>query len=195
MIACPSMDSTVVQRLREAGERLFRGGPLLAAYVYGSQVSGRPRPASDVDIGYYASGYRGELLPLREELRLASALSDAVGLEVDLRNLADAPLELRGRVLQEGVRIYSGNDARRVELERRPPGALPRLQGSVPAHARTAPGRARRTRDVTVVDKPKLDQMLSNLRQISGCCAALRPRRAMSSSATRTRSGTPSITS
>ena len=65
------------------------------------------------------SGYRsGQLLSLREELQLASALSDAVGLEVDLRNLADAPLELRGRVLEEGVRIYSGDDARRVELER-----------------------------------------------------------------------------
>ena len=113
------MDTTVVQRLREAGERLFRGGPLLAAYAYGSRVSGRPRQTSDVDIGYYVSGYRsGQLLPLREELRLASALSDAVGLEVDLRNLAEAPLELRGRVLEEGARIYSGDDARRVELER-----------------------------------------------------------------------------
>ena len=113
------MDTTVVQRLREAGERLFRGGPLLAAYVYGSRVSGRPRPGSDVDVGYYVSGYRGgQLLPLLEEFRLASALSDAAGLEVDLRNLADAPLELRGRVLEDGVRIYSGDDARRVELER-----------------------------------------------------------------------------
>ena len=65
------------------------------------------------------NGYQaGQLLPLREELRLASALSDAVGLEVDLRNLANASLELRGRVLEEGVRIYSGDDVARVELER-----------------------------------------------------------------------------
>jgi len=113
------MDTTVVQHLREAAERLFRGGPVLAAYAYGSRVSGRPRPASDVDVGYYLSGYRnGQLLPLREELQLASALSDVVGLEIDLRNLAGAPLELRGRVLEDGVRIYSGDDARRVELER-----------------------------------------------------------------------------
>ena len=113
------MDTTIVERLRASAERLFRGGPILAAYVYGSRVSGRPRPTSDVDVGYYLTGYRaGSLLPLREELRLASALSDAAGLEVDLRNLADAPLELRGRVLEEGARIYSGNDAARVELER-----------------------------------------------------------------------------
>ena len=94
------MDTTSVRRLREAGERLFRRGPLLAAYANGGRVSTRPRPASDVDVGYYLIGYRsGQLLSLREELCLASKLSDAVGLEVDLRNLADAPRELRGRAL------------------------------------------------------------------------------------------------
>ena len=99
--------------------RLFHGGPVLAAYAYGSRVSGRPRPTSDLDVGYYLDGYRtGQILSLREELRLASALSDAVGIEIDLRNLAAAPLEARGRVLEEGARIYSADDARRVELER-----------------------------------------------------------------------------
>jgi predicted nucleotidyltransferase len=113
------MDVTLVTRLRAAAERLFRTGPVLAAYAYGSRISGCPRPTSDLDIGYYLQGYRlGQVLPLREELRLASALSDDVGLEVDLRNLADAPLEVRGRVLEEGVRIYSGDDVARVELER-----------------------------------------------------------------------------
>jgi len=68
-------------------------------------VSGRPRPESDVDIGYYLAGYRcGQLLSLGEESRLASALVGAVGIAVDLRNLAEAPLELRGRVLEEGIR-------------------------------------------------------------------------------------------
>jgi predicted nucleotidyltransferase len=113
------MDAILVERLRAAAERLFREGPILAAYAYGSRISGRPRPGSDVDVGYYAHGFRdGRRLTLTEELRLASALSDAVGLEVDLRDLADAPLELRGRVLEEGVRIYSGDDVARVGLER-----------------------------------------------------------------------------
>src|SRR6266496_142623 len=104
------MDITFVNHLRSAAERLFQGGALLAAYAYGSRVSGHPRPGSDVDVGYYLKGYRAELLSLREELRLASALSNAVGLEVDLRSLADAPLELRGGVLEEGVRVYSGDE-------------------------------------------------------------------------------------
>lgn len=113
------MDPTLIEALRAAAERLFRGGAVLAAYAHGSRVSGRPRAESDLDVGYYLEGYRtGRCLSLREELRLASALSDAVGLTVDFRNLAEAPLELRGRVLEDGVRVYSGDDVARVELER-----------------------------------------------------------------------------
>ena len=113
------MDRAMVERLETAAKAVFQGSPVFAAYAYGSRVSGRPRPNSDLDVGYYLTGYRERgVLSLREELRLASALADAIGLDVDLRNLAEAPLELRGRVLEEGVRIYSADDAARVALER-----------------------------------------------------------------------------
>lgn len=82
-------------------------------------MSGRPMPGSDLDVGYYLCGHRcGETLSLDEEMRLADELSAAVGCDVDLRNLAQAPLDLKGRVLEEGVRIFSGKDADRVALER-----------------------------------------------------------------------------
>jgi predicted nucleotidyltransferase len=113
------MDPALLAQLRAAAERLFPTRAVLAAYAYGSRVAGRPRPGSDLDVGYYLIGFRScERLPLREELLLAAELSDAVGAEVDLRDLADAPLELRGRVLEEGIRIYSGDDVARVALER-----------------------------------------------------------------------------
>lgn len=113
------LEQSVLSALCAAAATHFPGAGVLAAYVYGSRVSGRPRPASDLDVGYYLMGYgEGETLPLRDELRLATALSDAVSLEIDLRNLADAPLDLRGRVLEEGVRIFSGDAAARVTLER-----------------------------------------------------------------------------
>jgi uncharacterized protein len=113
------MDTVLLETLRAAAIQLFRDGPLLAAYAYGSRVSGRPRPGSDLDVGYYLKDYRaGELLTLREESRLASALSEAMGIEVDLRDLAGASLEFRGRVLEEGARIYSADDVARVALER-----------------------------------------------------------------------------
>lgn len=113
------MDAALLERLRVAAESVFQHSPVLVAYAYGSRVSGRARPASDLDVGYYLTGYRkGAVLSVREEGRLASALADAVGMEVDLRNLAEGPLELRGRVLEEGVRIYAADESERVALER-----------------------------------------------------------------------------
>lgn len=113
------MDEALIQKLRHAVTQPFRIHGVLAAYAYGSRVSGHARPESDLDLGYYLEGYReGRGLPLEVELTLASDLSDALGVEVDLRNLADAPLESRGRVLEEGVRIFSGDDVARVGLER-----------------------------------------------------------------------------
>ena len=41
----------------------------------------------------------------------------ATGLEVDFRCLPTAPLELQGRVLIEGLRVFSANDVERVDLE------------------------------------------------------------------------------
>jgi predicted nucleotidyltransferase len=113
------LDSILLARLRSAAETLFRGGPVQVAYAYGSRVSGAPRFDSDLDVGYYLEGdRRANVLSIRDEMRLAGKLSEAVGLTVDLRNLGGAPLELRGRVLEEGVRIYSGDPAARVALER-----------------------------------------------------------------------------
>jgi predicted nucleotidyltransferase len=113
------MDPALLASLRSAALRLFPDRGVLAAYAYGSRVSGRPRPGSDLDVGYYLIDFpSGQRLTLREELFLEAELSGAVDADIDLRNLADAPLELRGRVLEEGIRIYSGDDVDRVALER-----------------------------------------------------------------------------
>lgn len=113
------MKEELARRLREGAERQFAGLPILAAYAYGSRISGTPLPQSDLDVGYYLTRSHPEpALPLVDEMRLAVALGDALGIPVDLRALGPAPLELRGRVLEEGIRIYSGDAAERVSLER-----------------------------------------------------------------------------
>jgi predicted nucleotidyltransferase len=113
------MNGLAIEDLRALARRLFAGTPILVAYVYGSRAWGRPGPNSDLDIGYYLRGYSfREALSLRDEMVLAARWSDAVGVPVDLRNLGEAPLELRGRVLEEGARIYSSDEPRRVALER-----------------------------------------------------------------------------
>jgi hypothetical protein len=76
-------------------------------------------PGSDLDVGHDLIGFRrGRRLTLREELSLEAELADAVGADVDLRDLADSPLSLGGRVLEDGIRVYSGDDVERVALER-----------------------------------------------------------------------------
>jgi len=107
-----------ISRLKSSDDLFARFG-VLAAYAFGSRVSGRPRPDSDLDVGYYleAEPHRG-VLPLDEDLRLQDELTRRAGCQVDLLALAEAPLELRGRALVEGTRLYSGDDVARVGLER-----------------------------------------------------------------------------
>ncbi len=44
-------------------------------------------------------------------------MTDRLGVDVDLRDLSGAPLEVRGRIVEDGVRLYSGDFHERVELE------------------------------------------------------------------------------
>jgi predicted nucleotidyltransferase len=113
------VDKNLREKLLTAAERALDGHRILAAYAFGSRIAGRDLPDSDLDIGYYAVGYdEGVHLPIKEEMTLAADLSDLLEVEVDLRDLNQAPLELRGRVLEEGIRIYSSNNVQRVALER-----------------------------------------------------------------------------
>lgn len=113
------LDNQTLARVTEAAARLLPRHRVLAAYAFGSRVSGRPRPDSDLDLGYYLDRREeGETLSIAEEMQLAERLSVSVGLDVDLRNLGDASLELRGRVLEEGVRVFDADPSRRVALER-----------------------------------------------------------------------------
>ena len=113
------MDVAFQRKLRMVAAAVFSKHPILAAYAYGSRIQGRPRPDSDLDVGYYLfPDMSAKGLPIRQEMSMAADLSERLGVEVDLRDLDDAPLELRGRVLEEGYRIYSGDDVLRVSLER-----------------------------------------------------------------------------
>jgi predicted nucleotidyltransferase len=109
--------SALVDRLRGAAAEAFAGHGIVAAYAFGSRVAGTARPDSDLDVGYYLRNDR-TALDMATEMQLSAVLSRATGVEVDLRALDDAPLDLKGRVLENGVRVYSGDDAARVRLER-----------------------------------------------------------------------------
>lgn len=113
------MDRELQARAAQAAAEVFAGTQVFLAYAYGSRCTGRARPDSDLDLGYYLStSAPSHALPMRDELILAGRLSVRIGIEVDLRCLGDSPLELRGRVLEDGVRVYCSDDVARVNLER-----------------------------------------------------------------------------
>jgi predicted nucleotidyltransferase len=97
---------------------VFAGTRVFLAYAHGSRVDSCARHDSDFDIGYYLTGDRPPPLPLAEEMVLADRLSRRLGVEVDLRNLGQAPLEWRARVLERGCRLYCSDETARVTLER-----------------------------------------------------------------------------
>lgn len=110
------MGPALIEVLRTAAATHFPGSGVLAAYAYGSRVAGNPRPDSDLDVGYYPlPGGQGP--SLQDEMILAARLTEALGVDVDLRNLAEAPLELRGTIMEEGIRVFSSNEELRVDLE------------------------------------------------------------------------------
>ena len=113
------MNPSLLDQLRGAAAGIFAGTDVTLAYAYGSRIRGRPRPDSDLDIGYYLTPPWYETpLSIAAEMKLAGRLSDAVGVEVDFRHLGQAPLDLKGRVLEEAERIYSCDEVVRVNFER-----------------------------------------------------------------------------
>jgi len=105
--------------ITEAVREVLGGTSVFLVYAHGSRIRGDARPDSDLDLGYYALGDgRHACMDLASELGFSGALSDVLGCEVDLRCLAIAPLQVRGRVLEEGIRVYCSDEEARVDLER-----------------------------------------------------------------------------
>ena len=93
----PVLLDPVRDRLRAA---LAAGPRLRLAVLFGSRATGRARDGSDFDIGILPVDPD---LSLHDELTLASALSEAVGAEVDVVRLdGDAP-QLGAEVARTGI--------------------------------------------------------------------------------------------
>jgi predicted nucleotidyltransferase len=114
-----NVNRELIDLLRTAAAEAFASTPVFLAYAYGSRVYGSPHAGSDLDIAYFAdAGAESALQALDRELALEIELSRRTGMNVDLRDLRRAPLELRGRVMVEGVRIYCSDRVKQVNLER-----------------------------------------------------------------------------
>ena len=88
---------------------------LKLAYLFGSQVGGRPGPLSDYDFGVLLGDAR-DVPALRA--RLAHELGRALGTDrIDVVILNRAPVELAYAVIAQGKLIHQIDEATRVEYE------------------------------------------------------------------------------
>lgn len=104
--------------MRDAAGEVFQSTEVLAAYAFGSCVNGGAGPNSDLDIGYFlACGRTRRHLALRDEMLVAARLSSLLNCDVDLRGLDEAPIEVQGRAMEQGVCLYCADETARGELE------------------------------------------------------------------------------
>jgi len=111
------MTTAQIQRIREAVEQISSGHPVSLAYLFGSTASGRATPLSDIDIAIVTNRDVSPRERLQLELTLEIELSELCDGEFDVRIINDAPLAVRGTVVQTGRLLYVRNDADRVEFE------------------------------------------------------------------------------
>jgi hypothetical protein len=93
---------TVSERIMEV---VSSRGDVVAVYLFGSLLNGPHTSESDVDVAILFSGELAKM----EQLALQQKLSDRLGVEVDLVDLARAPVVLRMQVLRKGRKILDRN--------------------------------------------------------------------------------------
>ena len=109
----------VLPRLRATAPEVLADEPVRVAYLFGSNARGEANQLSDVDVALLAPDVQPlDRLDLR--LRVIGRLSTAAMIPaLDVIVLDEAPLTLAGRVIRDGIVIYSVDEPLRAEYESR----------------------------------------------------------------------------
>ena len=110
--------SDIRKKLHEIAPGIFGETPVLFAYLFGSYARGLSHPFSDLDIAIYVENLDRRaclLLELSVALRIDEDLNHVVQSEVRVVN--HLPLIVKGRILGDGVLIYSRCEDKRIEYE------------------------------------------------------------------------------
>jgi uncharacterized protein len=89
---------------------------VVAVYVFGSVGRGEDRPRSDVDVGVLLLHSPQPTLE-GQPLDLAEGLEGALGRDVDLVVLNEAPADLVHRVLRDGQLVFEADRSARIRFE------------------------------------------------------------------------------
>ena len=94
--------------------------PVEFAYLHGSVAQGHPLPDSDVDIAVMLTDSVASRERLSVQSELAYAIASACGWDfekVDVRTINQAPLAVRGKIVQKGMLLYEKDKSKRVAFE------------------------------------------------------------------------------
>ncbi len=117
MLDVPARDG-LVSKLQHALPRILDGLPVRLAYLYGSSATGQVTPFSDVDLALVVDADLSPLERLKLTLSVQLDLADNCDItNADVRIINDAPLVLQGKVVCEGILVFSIDDQERVAFE------------------------------------------------------------------------------
>jgi predicted nucleotidyltransferase len=108
----------ITNSLLAVAPEIFGNSAVLFAYLYGSYATGLVHPFSDLDIGIYVDQMsRRQCLEL--ELSLALEIDEELGSGVasEVRIINNLPLVVTGKIITEGLLIFSRNETIRVDFE------------------------------------------------------------------------------
>lgn len=104
--------------LRPQLAHLFHQHPVLLAYLFGSQTTGRTHADSDIDVAVLLNASLTPDARFAERLTLIDALSRLLGTDnVDVVILNEAPPLLAYEALRSGVLLYCTDENARVEFQ------------------------------------------------------------------------------
>ncbi len=108
----------IIDNLKEKLPSILEERPVILAYLYGSTAVGNPTPLSDVDIALVTKEKISPLERFDLEMSLECELIDKLGISnPDVRIVNDTPIIFRGRVVTEGILLYSRDEDKRVDFE------------------------------------------------------------------------------
>jgi predicted nucleotidyltransferase len=96
------------------GSAPMRARQVIACWVFGSRVAGNPTPSSDVDVAVLAA----PALEL-DRVKVMDVAGRAVGLDVDVIDMASAPPALRWEVITSGKLVIERDEPALEDFVRR----------------------------------------------------------------------------
>lgn len=112
----PSRTLAAEEAAQTLDELLASETDVAFAYLFGSVAKGRPREASDVDVGVHLGEGGTPSERLDRGLELEGRFEEALGRTVQVVVLDDAPLELRFNVLHHGIPLRARDKGARTRF-------------------------------------------------------------------------------